>query len=129
MVLLFIQQVCPICSVPNTRNTERNNSQPLPLGCMVDYPVWSACGLKYGKEKYACSFGDTDVDLHSAHTLNTELSLSTMQKLVTTTHSQSQLLWSLMSNGRETWKLTLFSVQSIRNNQDLGTWPLNRLQF
>lgn len=95
----------------------------------MDYPVWSACGLKYEKEKYACSFGDMDVDLHSAHTLNTELSLTTMQKLVTTTHSQSQLLWSLMSNGRESWKLTLFSVQSIRNNQDLGTWPLNRLQF
>lgn len=64
-------------------NTKTNDSQSLPLGYMVAYPVWSACGLKYGKEKYAYSFVDMDMDLPSAHTLNTELSLSTTQKLGT----------------------------------------------
>lgn len=63
------------------QNTKRNNSQSLSLGYMVDNPVWSTCGLKYGNEKYVYTFVDMDMDLHSAHTLNTELSLSTTHSL------------------------------------------------
>lgn len=81
---------------------------------MVGYPAQSTCGLKYGNEKYLYIFIVMDTDLHSEHTLNTEFSLSTMQRLLTP--SQSQLLWSLISKRRESWRLALFSVQSIENN-------------
>lgn len=78
-------------------NTKRNSSQSLSLGYMVYHPVWSMCGLKYHNEKYTYTFVDMDMDLHSAYTLNTELILSTTQGLSPATHSQSQLLWSLMA--------------------------------
>lgn len=54
---------------------------------MMEYPVWSKCGLKYSNEKYTYLFVLMDTDLHSEYTRNTELSpIMPRLPVVTVTH-------------------------------------------
>lgn len=91
------------------QNTKRNNSQSLSLGYMVDNPVWSTCGLKYGNK-------NTSILLLIwiwICILHTHLTLSSA--CLPPTHSQSQLLWSLMSKegSPRSWHSFLFSLSRV----------------
>ena len=68
-----------------------------------------------------------DTDLHSEHTPHTELSLSATQTLLAITHTAS--CYGHSHKREQSWDLALFSVQSIKSNQSVGTSLSNCLRF
>ena len=108
---------------------KRNNTQSLPLGYMVKYPLWSVCGLQYDNKKYTYIFVVMDTDLCSEHTPHTELSLSATQTLLTPHSLTEPVAMVTHIKGRRVLGAGIISVQSIKSNQGLGTSPSNCLKL
>lgn len=102
---------------PKLEIQKKTMPSSLPLKYMVGYRlvnIW----LKYGNEKYTYIFIAMDTDLHSEHTLNTEPSLSTMQRLLT--HRASCYGHSYQREGSlGVWHYFLFSLLRVTRSGNI----------